>query len=279
VQGAVGTTEFGETDDGLKQLRRHWAAEQPIAAVLLIHGIGEHSGRYEHVGQALAMAGFDTLSFDNRGFGQSGGRPAYVQSFDEYVRDVEDLLTQRRTLGVPVVLMGHSLGGLIATSYLVSDRPQPDLAVLSAPALGATVPLWQRLAVPVLSRVAPKLHVKAAFDGSVLSRDPAVQEAYNNDPLRVNGSTTLLGRHIIAEMKATSALLHRIQVPLYVLHGSDDELIPPSASEAIGQLSNSTRKLWPGLRHETLNEPEQDQVIAGITEWLENQLATGAEPE
>lgn len=243
--------------------------------MLLVHGIGEHSGRYEHVGRAFADAGIDTLSFDNRGFGETEGVPAFVKSFDEYVNDVVDLLAQRRELGVPVVLMGHSLGGLIAATHLVSDRPAPDLAVLSAPALEAEIPRWQRIAVPVLSRLTPKLLVKSDFDGSVLSRDVAVQEAYDNDPLRVNGTTAGLGRHIMAAMKSTSTLLHRITMPTYVLHGTADTLVPPEASAAIGELSNVTRKLWPRLRHECLNEPERDQVIAGIVDWLDGRLVTG----
>ncbi|NND74624.1 MAG: alpha/beta hydrolase [Ilumatobacter sp.] len=267
------TTDFGTTRDGLRQLRRHWAADDPRAALLLVHGIGEHSGRYEHVGEAFAESGIDTLAADGRGFGRTAGRPGHVDSFDEYVDDVADLLSERRTLGVPVILMGHSLGGLIVTTYLVGDHPQPDLAVLSAPALAAEIPRWQRLAVPVLSRIAPRLHVKSEFDGSVLSRDPAVQDAYDNDPLRVDGSTTALGRHVIDAMKSTSSRLHRLRVPTYVLHGADDELVPPSASEPIGRLTDVTRRVWPGLRHECLNEPERDEVIAAIIEWVDAHLA------
>ena len=269
---ATATIEFGTTRDGLQQLRRHWPADQPRAAMLLVHGIGEHSGRYEHVGRAFADAGIDTLAFDSRGFGQTEGRPAYVTSFEEYLDDVDDLLELRRELGTPVILMGHSLGGLMTTAYLVRDYSQPDFAVLSAPALAAEIPRWQRIAAPVLGRLTPRLHLKSDFDGSILSRDPEVQSAYDGDPLRINGSTVALGRHIMSAMKSTSALLHRISVPTYVLHGGDDELVPPAASESIGQLSNVTRKLWPGLRHECLNEPERDQVISGVVDWLDTHL-------
>jgi alpha-beta hydrolase superfamily lysophospholipase len=237
-----------------------------------VHGIGEHSGRYEHVGEAFAAAGYDTLGFDQRGFGKSGGRRAFVSDFSEFVDDVQDLLEERRELGVPVVFMGHSLGGLVCATYLVSDRPQPDLAVLSAPALSAKIPLWQRVAVPVLSRVVPKLHVKSDFDGSVLSRDLDVQEQYNNDPLRVNGSTAALGRQIIATMKTTSPAIEKITLPVYVLHGDADTLVPPSASAPIGRLPNVTRPLWAGLRHDCMNEPEWPEVVAGMTNWLDAQL-------
>ena len=267
---------MGTTRDGLRQLRRHWAASPPRAAMLLVHGIGEHSGRYEHVGRAFAAAGIDTLAYDARGFGQTEGRRAYVDTFDEYVTDVADLLAERRATGLPTILMGHSLGGLVVTTYLVSEHPQPDLAVLSSPALEADIPTWQRAVAPILGRVKPTFHLKADFDGSVLSRDEAVQQQYDNDPLRVDGSTARLGREVIRAMKTTSAALDRITVPLYVFHGEDDTLVPPSASVAVGSLPDATRKLWPGLRHECLNEPEHDQVIAGIIGWLDAQLDAGA---
>lgn len=240
---------------------------------MLVHGIGEHSARYEHTGNALSDAGFDVLSFDQRGFGETGGRRAFVAKFSEYTDDVADLLAERRELGVPVVLMGHSLGGLIAATYLIGSNPQPDLAVLSAPALAAKIPRWQRIAVPVLSRVTPRLHVKSDFDGSVLSRDEAVQQAYDNDPLRVDGTTASLGRQIMKTMASTSGQIERISLPTYVLHGGDDTLVPPAASEPIGRLANVTRKVWPGLRHECFNEPEWPEVVAGVTTWLDDQVS------
>jgi acylglycerol lipase len=122
--------------------------------------------------------------------------------------------------------------------------------------------------------VAPKLHVKSDFDGSVLSRDVEVQQSYDNDPLRVDGSTAALGRQILDAMKATSPAIAKITLPTYVLHGADDTLVPPSASEPIGELPNATRKLWAGLRHECMNEPEWPEVVAGITDWLDAQLPT-----
>ncbi|MEM1332601.1 MAG: lysophospholipase, partial [Actinomycetota bacterium] len=237
-----------------------------------VHGIGEHTGRYEHVGAAFAAAGIDVLAHDQRGFGLTEGRRAFVTDIDEFLDDVEALLGERRTLDVPVILMGHSLGGLVATAHLVSDRPQPDLAVLSSPALDAVAPAWQRTAAPVLGRVVPKLHIRADFDGSVLSRDPDVQRAYEADPLRVDGSTAALGRAILRSMATTGERLERLRVPTYVLHGDEDTLVPPSASEPLASLPGVTRRVWPGLRHECLNEPEQDEVIGEIVGWIDGQL-------
>lgn len=265
--------EFASTGDGLTQLRRHWAAETPRAALLLVHGIGEHSGRYEHVGGFLASRGIDTLGFDNRGFGQSGGRRAHVESFDEYLDDVGALLDERRLLGVPVILMGHSLGGLIVSTYLVSGRPAPDLAILSAPALQADVPAWQRNLAPILGRVAPKFFMKSKIESELLSRDPAVQKGYEDDPLVFGGATVGLGRELFATMESTSASIEQIAVPTYVLHGEEDHLVPVEASAGLEALPNVTRRTWPNLRHEALNEPEQDDVMAEIVAWVDLQLA------
>ena len=265
-------TTFDKTRDGLTQLRRHWPADAPKAAVLLVHGIGEHSGRYEHVGAHLAARGFDTLAFDNRGFGQSGGRRAFVKGFSQYKDDVEDLLSERRKLGVPVVLFGHSLGGLICLDYLAGGRPQPDLAILSAPALGAEVPAWQRVAAPVMGKISPKLFIPSKIGGELLSRDPQVGIDYVNDPLVISGATAAFGRSFFRTMERVNANLNRISVPTYVLHGSEDVLVPTASSEPLGELELVTRKVWEGLRHECMNEPEKEQVLTAISDWISSQL-------
>ncbi len=243
------------------------------AAMVLVHGIGEHAARYEHVGAAFAAAGIDVLAHDQRGFGRSGGARAYVDSFADFLADVEPLIAERRELGVPVILLGHSLGGLVTTAYLLSDRQQPDLAVLSSPALAAELPGWQRVGAPVLGALLPKLKIPADFDGSVLSHDVQVQQDYENDPLRVPTSTARLGREILRTMKTVSTSLDRLRLPTYVFHGADDTLVPVSASKPLESLPNVTRRVWPNLRHECLNEPEHDQVIAEIIAWIDGQLA------
>ncbi len=263
---------FAENSTGMTQLRRRWAVDGAKAAVLLVHGIGEHSGRYVHVGDHFAANGYDVLAYDQVGFGQSGGRRAFVESFDDYTNDVEALLAERRELGLPVVLLGHSLGGLVVSSYLVSTRPQPDIAVLSAPALGAEVPAWQRILAPIIGRFAPKIFIPSKIDGAILSHDPEVQTSYENDPLGVAGSTAGLGKALFAEMEAVSASIAKIKVPTYVLHGSADELVPPAFSLPLKSLPNVTYRSWEGLRHECFNEPQKHEVLTELTAWLDSQL-------
>ncbi len=257
---------------GERRFERRWAAPEPRAALLLVHGIAEHSGRYEHVGTWFNDHDIDVLSFDLRGHGQSGGRAGHIDSFDDFLDDVQELLEERRLLGVPVVLMGHSLGGLIVSTYLVQGRPAPDLVVLSAPALAAELPAWQRSLASAMGSVLPKLSIPNDFDGSRLSRDEAVGIAYRDDPLRTRRASARLGKEVFGAMAKTTSQLHRITVPTYVLHGTDDPLVPPAASAGFDDLPNATRVLHEGLRHECLNEPEQDEVLAGITAWIDAQL-------
>lgn len=244
--------------------------------MVLVHGIAEHSGRYDHVGRFFAERGIDVLGYDQRGHGETHGTRGYVGSFSQLLDDVEDLIAERRSLGVPVVLMGHSLGGLVAASYAVSSRPQPDLLVLSAPALSAEVPGWQRVVAPILSKVAPKLALPSDFDGGLLSRDPEVGEAYRTDPLRVRKISARLGAEIFTRMDRTTSRLDRISIPTYVLHGADDALVPEAASRPLADVPGVIRVVHDGLRHECLNEPEQDAVLEQIMGWLDDRLVESA---
>jgi alpha-beta hydrolase superfamily lysophospholipase len=272
------TTETGRTRAGLDQLLRRWRPEgQAEVALLLVHGINEHSGRYEHVGDALAARGVDVLAFDLRGHGGTGGRPGHIDAFADFLDDVEDLLAERRRLAraagsgvahLPVVLLGHSLGGLIGTAYAESDRPQPDLLALSAPALTATVPPALRLAIAVLGRLAPRLAVANDFDPDLLTRDPAVGRAYAEDAMRVRRSTARQGLEILRAMKASRAGLDRIRVPTWVVHGAGDELVPPAASAGFEGRPDTVRVVLPGLRHESFNEPEGPEVIGRLVDWI-----------
>lgn len=274
---APGVIDYGINRYGLRQLRRRWSATgEPQGIVLILHGINEHSGRYEHVGRQLAAAGFHSVAYDHQGHGESAGIRSYVEGFDRYLDDVEDHMENCRALGLPVILLGHSMGGLIAAAYSVSDRPQPDLLILSAPALAADVPAWQRAWAPRLVRLLPSLFLPSRLDGTILSRDPAVGEDYNSDPLTITGSTVKLGNELFQAMDATTSSVHQLQRPTWVVHGSADRLCPASASECLEGLDNVTRVVAPGLEHEVFNEPEGPTYLAAAIEWIYANLAATA---
>lgn len=268
------------TRDDLKLHTYLWPAEgTPRAHLLLVHGIAEHAGRYGHVAAQLAKAGITTHAYDQRGFGRSEGGRAYVDRWSQYHDDLEDRLAATRAAsgGLPVVLYGHSLGGLTALGYTLAEpaRPLPDLLVLSAPAIDAIVPAWKRAAAAVLGTVAPRAAVANGFAAGALSSDPEVDAAYLADPLRVGRSTTRLGAEAFREQRRVQALLREtrpLPVPTYVLQGGADPLVPEWATRSLAGRANVTRRVYPGLRHETHNEPSGASVIDDTIHWITGQL-------
>src|SRR5918993_881317 len=165
--------------DGTELLVRHWIASPepgtavgvaPWASVLLVHGLGEHSGRYEDVGHQMTAAGLDVHAYDHRGFGRSGGRRGHVDRWEQYHDDLAERLAAVRASadGRHVVLYGHSMGGLVILGYLLTERPKPDLVVLSSPALDSTLASWKKALVPKLSRIVPTLTIPNGIDGPTL---------------------------------------------------------------------------------------------------------------
>jgi len=256
--------------DGTELFTRHWECAAPRARMLIVHGLGEHSGRWEHVGAYFAAAGFDVRSYDQRGHGHTSDGPVDIESFDLFLDDIEE---QIAGLDAPVVIYGHSMGGLIATAYAESDRPQSDLYVLSAPALSASVPAVLRLAATVLSKVTPGLAMRNSIKGEHISRDPEVAAAYFADPLVYEKATTRFGSAFLDTMDRTREAVDRIRKPTLVIHGANDELVPPAASAPLAAVPSVERKLFPGLRHEIHNEPEQEEVLGFVLAWINDQLS------
>jgi len=260
----------GETtaSDGTTLLTRRWDCAEPRGNVLIVHGLGEHSGRYEHVGAFLVDRGYAVRAFDLRGHGASGGPRVDLESFSQYLDDLEQMVG---AVAEPLIIYGHSMGGLIATSYAVSSRPQPAAYVLSAPALQAATPRLLQLIAKGLSRFAPKVHLPTSVKGDQLSRDPAVGAAYFADPLVNTKATARFAPIVFAEMGRIATLLPTISRPVLVIHGAQDELVPPAASAPLAGVAGVDRKLFPGLRHECHNEPEQDEVLGFVADWLDRQ--------
>ena len=266
--------------DGLELRVYQWPAMgAPRAHLLLVHGIAEHAGRYRHVGAQLANAGITTHAYDQRGFGGSGGHRAYVDRWSQYHDDVEDRLAEVRSAagGLPVVLYGHSMGGLIALGYTLADppRPLPDLLVLSAPAIDSAVPGWKRRLADILGNTVPRFAIANTFPRGGLSSDPAVEAAYLADPIAVHRTTTRLGVSLFREQDRVRAVLADgapLPVTTYVLHGADDPIVPESASRTLDGRANVTRRVYQGLHHESHNEPSGATVINDTIAWILRQV-------
>ncbi|MEA2619950.1 MAG: hypothetical protein QOC97_723 [Chloroflexota bacterium] len=268
--------------DGTDLLVRHWPAAgsetaagsattaRPWASVLLVHGLGEHSGRYEHVGDQLARAGLDVSAYDHRGMGGSGGRRGDIERWSHYHDDLgERLATVRAAAACPVVLYGHSLGGLIVAGYLLSDRPKPDLAVLTSPALDSALPGWKKRLAGPLARVAPTFAIANGIDGTTLSRDPSVAAKTVDDPFCAKASTTRFGAAALAEQaRVQAAAPGGFGISTLVLHGDDDRLVPVTASEVLASAPGVERRTYPDLRHELHNEPEGEVIVDEVIAWI-----------
>jgi acylglycerol lipase len=270
---SIGTARMA---DGTQLRTLRWqAAGEPWGVVEIVHGLGEHGGRYQTVADALTLAGLEVWSYDHRGNGGSGGRRGWV---DDWPTLHDDLGTRMATLrdlypGLPLVLYAHSLGGLIATGYVLSGRgrPLPDALVLSAPGLEDNLAPWKHKVAPVLARIVPGMRMANGVPAGAVSRDPAVDATSLADPLTSRASTVRFGALGFAEqdrVQAAIAALGEMPIPTYVLHGSADPLVPPSASARLEGKGNVTRRVHEGLLHECHHEPECGEVLDEVVVWL-----------
>jgi acylglycerol lipase len=254
------------------ELVRDWIPEgKPRATFVLVHGLAEHSGRYERTGGLLAESGFHVRSFDLIGAGATGGDRWDIDSWDRYHDQIESHMKWAKDQGRPVVLMGHSMGGNLVLGYTASPRPDPDLLVASAPALAGGAG-WQRRLAPVLAKLIPKLALSNGLNLEHLSRDPAVGEAYMADPLVHHKSTVRFGAALFGAIDDVVGSVDRITVPTLVLHGGSDRIVPAKSTAFLADLPGFERRLHPALRHEILNEPEGPEIVAEIIEWVTARL-------
>ena len=260
--------EIVTTRGGVTELRRRWEAEDPWASLLIVHGLAEHSGRYRDVGARLAAAGIDTHAFDLMGFGASGGTRADIADWHSYLFQLSDNLARLLDRGLPGVVLGHSAGGLLTLDYAMSRHRQPDLVVLNAPAVDAVVPAWKRRASPILAGLVPTLTLANPINPDQIFNDPAFVAGYLADPLLEPRTTVRLGAHLLSTMDRVGASLDRFSAPCLVTHGEDDTLVPPTTSDALARLPNVERRLYPGVRHASLQEPVGGMILDDIVAWI-----------
>jgi len=259
---------------------------QPKALAILVHGYGEHMGRYKHVIEAMVEQGYAVHSLDHRGHGDSTGVRAHVERFDYFVDDLHLLVQQAKAAhaGLPCFMVAHSMGGLIGTRYALRHQDQLAGLILSGAAIqvGDDISPWIRRIATLIATLVPTLPITPATRAteSVLSRDPLVQEQFDTDPLTYKGK--LRARMGLEFAKAATDARNRVaelQLPLLVMHGAEDRLTNPKGSELLyteARSQDKTLKLWPGCRHEILNEPEKDEVIAFMLDWLDQRVEVPA---
>lgn len=270
--------ETWEVAGGATLWARRWEPDgTPKAVVALVHGLGEHAGRYDDLVAALTGAGYAVVAIDLRGHGRSSG-PRGHTLVSASSRDVDRLLDEaaRRFPGIPRFLYGHSFGGLVVLAHLLRRRPAVAGAVVTGPALHTDLRAQKVkvLATQVLGRFLATVAVPSGLDAALISRHPEVVAAYRADPLVHDRVSLGFGREALAAIDDTLARAGELAVPLLVLHGRADRLTFPSGSEALAAkvTGDCTLRILDGLYHEIHHEPERDAVFAEVVAWLDAHL-------
>jgi len=260
--------------------RRWQPTASPKGVVVIVHGYAEHSGRYEHVAAYLTGRGYAVEAFDLRGHGKSPGRRAYVRSPDEYLDDVRAALdrARQRYPGLPVFLLGHSMGGGIVTLLVLREPKSVDGVILSAPSIRGrrSVPRIVQALLGLIGRFLPRVRL-GKLDSALVSRDPEVVARYDGDPLVYRGGmATGTLRAMVAAGREIARDMERFSLPVLLVHGTEDGLTDPEGSRELFERASTPDKqlkLYTGLFHEIMNEPEQAEVLSDIARWLDAHVA------
>jgi alpha-beta hydrolase superfamily lysophospholipase len=274
-EGRIALSDQGERH------RYDWLPPEPDRAMILVHGYAEHAGRYDEMAMHFARRGFAVHAYDQAGHGRSPGARGHVDRFDRLPEELARFvgIVGDEHPGLPVALVGHSMGGLVVAATAAFHQPAVDRVVLS----GALLELAARndfdrrlrmLAARLLSSVAPRFALSTGLDAGGLSRDPEVVRRYLEDPLVEDRMTARFATGLFATLARVRAAADRITRPILILHGGDDPICPVEGSRrfhaglepAIAKASRLS--IYPGLRHEIFNEPEREQVWQEMLEWL-----------
>lgn len=260
--------------DGTQRFARLWEPEETQAVVCLVHGLGEHGGRYAHVAEALNGAGYALLAIDLLGHGRSEGKRGHTPDYEHILADVACVLEKGRERygSRPVYLYGHSMGGNLVLNYVLRNN-NLDLAGVIATSpwlrLAFAPPPAQVMLAKAMNRILPGLIQPNGLETSQLSRDPAVAQAYEADPLVHNKISVRLFMSAYAAGEWAIENAAKFPYPLLLMHGDQDKITSATATQEFGQKVNSaTVKIWSGLYHETHNETNKDEVINYILDWL-----------
>jgi acylglycerol lipase len=259
---------------------QYWLPEDKPKAILMVaHGLAEHSSRYMNLVNHFVPLGYGVYGIDHIGHGKSEGKRVYVEQFQDFTKTLKiyfDSIREKQP-ETPIFLIGHSMGGLIGAAYLLEHQNDLSGAVLTGPAIKIPENISQIaiLAGKIFSVLMPKLGVAPlVFEG--ISRDPAVVEAYINDPLVYTGKITArLAAELLKTMHTVTEHAAKIQLPIMIAQGSEDSLVDPVGAQLLYDLVGSgdkTIKLYDGFYHEIFNEPEHAQVLKDVQLWIEKQL-------
>jgi acylglycerol lipase len=263
--------------DGLDLYEQWWYPKgEAKAVVVIVHGLAEHGGRHHDIAEYLNAHGFAVNTFDLRGHGKSGGEVAYVHTFDDYLKDLEVFVARvkDRSPEKPIFLLGFSMGGTIASLFLITRQPNIRGAVLSAPCVKISddiSPFLQK-ASSILGRIFPKLPT-VKLDCTAISRDPEVVTQYDEDPLVYRkGTRARTGAELVKATKQLQNQMDRIALPLLILQGTADRLVDVEGGRLLYEgvkSGDKTLKVYDDFFHEVMREPDKERVLKDVITWLE----------
>ncbi len=267
-----------KSKDGLDIYGRVWTPEngEKIEQVIcLVHGFGEHSGRYHHVAKMFNNRGWAVLACDHRGHGKSEGQRGHTPYYEHLLDDMENLLLQAEQL-FPTstkILYGHSMGGNIMTNYVIQRNPKIKGTIVTGPFYRTASPppkfLW--LLARIMNKIWPSFPNKVPLEANHISRDKAIVEAYVNDPMVHNKMSARMGYELIKKGEQAIEQANMVKSPLLILHGEDDQLTDFNGSKSFVTKANDNVTFIPykGLFHELHNEPEKETVFKDIINWCD----------
>lgn len=274
--------DFFSGRDGKKIFRQWWLPEgDPVASIVVVHGLAEHSGRYDNLVNHLVPLGYAVYGFDHLGHGRSDGHRAHATSLADFVDNLQRMVlwVKEQQKGKALYLLGHSMGGLITANYLLDHQNEVNGAIFSSPlVMSAQQPsLGQKLKAAFLRPVYPR----AAFqklDPEGISRDPDVVADYKADPLVYSGAMSIgLALTLGNGMSRIGKEANKITLPVLIVQGGQDFMVPPEGANVLHENIQSEDKqiqIYPEAYHEVLNEPEGPDMLALIEKWLQAHVKT-----
>jgi alpha-beta hydrolase superfamily lysophospholipase len=246
--------------------------------IIVVHGLGEHAGRYDHVAQQLNAWGFAVRGYDQCGHGESGGARGSLPSDTRLLDDLADMVDSTRSRmpkGLPLIILGHSMGGLVVGRFVSLGLRKVDGLVMSSPALDAGMNAFQKFLVSILPKIAPDLRVGNGVKPQYISHDPAVVAAYKADPLVHDRISARLAHFIADAGPQTLALASHWTVPTLLLYAGDDRLLNPQGSRDFAAAAPKdvvTAQCFDTLYHEIFNEQDAAPVFAALKQWLDQRF-------
>jgi acylglycerol lipase len=258
---------------------KYWLpSENTKAFLILVHGLGEHSGRYQHVAEKMVQAGFGFFAFDLPGHGKSGGKRGHIPSYASVYEAIDQSITVVREMAPekPIFIYGHSLGGNLVLSYFTECQPNVNGAIVTSPGLGTGVPVpgIKMFAGRVLYHLAPSVSMDNGLDLNYLSHDPSIQEAYKKDPLVHPLISARLGMDLLDHGNLLSSQKGRFPIPLLLMQGSSDRIVDPQKTIQYAKNHDGSVefKLWENNYHELHNETNKDEVLEFMVNWINRQI-------